>query len=142
VQFFLAGIMQGSLVELSIHDQSYRDALRDVLRARFPGATVFCPLELNPNSVGYTTGEARACFFAMIEEATRSDLVIAYLPSASMGTAVEMYAAHQAGVPIVSISPLAENWAVKLLSRAVVPSLEAFEAFVRDGGIERILDLR
>jgi len=139
VQFFLAGIMQGSLAELGIHDQSYRDVLRDVLRARFPEAHMFCPLELNPNSVGYTTEEARVCFFSTIEEATRSDLVIAYLPSASMGTAVEMYAAYQAGVPIVSITPLAENWAVKLLSAAVVPSLEAFEVFVQEGGIERVL---
>ncbi len=141
MQFFLAGIMQGSRVELSIHDQSYRDVLRDVLRARFPEATIFCPLELHPNSVDYTTDEARACFFAMIEEATRSDLLIAYLPAASMGTAVEMYAAYQAGVPIISITPLAENWVVKLLSRAVLPSLDAFETFVRDGGIERMLGL-
>jgi len=141
MQFFLAGIMQGSKVELAIHDQSYRDALRDVLKARFPQARAFCPLELHPNSVDYTLEESRACFFSMIEEAARSDLVIAYLPSASMGTAVEMYAAYQAGVPIVSITPLAENWVVKLLSSAVLPSLEAFVAFVQEGGIERVMGL-
>lgn len=141
MQFFLSGIMQGSLVEMGILDQSYRDALRDILKARFPEVHMLCPLELHPDSVNYTPEEARACFFSMVEEAARSDLIVAYLPSASMGTAVEMYAAHQAGVPIVSITPLAENWVVKLLSNAVVPSLEAFEAFVQEGGIERVLGL-
>lgn len=139
MQFFLAGIMQGSKVEMGIHDQSYRDALRDMLKARFPEARVLCPLELNPDSVSYTLDEARECFFSMVAEATRSDLIVAYLPSASMGTAVEMYEAHRAGVPIVSISPLVENWVVMLLSNRVLPSLEAFEAFVQGGGVERLL---
>lgn len=139
MQFFLAGIMQGSKVELAIHDQSYRDRLRDMLKARFPEAHVLCPRELNPDSVNYTWEEARDCFFSMIGEATRSDLLVAYLPSASMGTAVEMYEAYQADVPIVSITPLAENWVVKLFSRQVLPSLEAFEAFVQEGGVERVL---
>ncbi|MBU0491905.1 MAG: hypothetical protein KKA73_13465 [Chloroflexi bacterium] len=141
MQFFLAGIMQGSLVEMGILDQSYRDALRDLLLTRFPQAHVLCPLELNPDSVNYGLAESRACFFSMIQEATRSDLVVAYLPSASMGTAVEMYAAYQAGVPVISISPMQENWAIRLLSQMVFPSLSEFEAFVQAGGIERVLGL-
>lgn len=43
-----------------------------------------------------------------------------------MGSAVEMWMAHQNNVPIVTISPMKANWVVKLLSKAVYTDLEEF----------------
>jgi hypothetical protein len=63
------------------------------------------------------------------------DVLVAYVPEASMGTAIEMWEAHHAGVQVLTISPMAENWVVKLLSSRVFPTLEAFGAFVADGGL-------
>jgi hypothetical protein len=62
----------------------------------------------------------------MPEHAAASDPLIAYVPTASMGTALEMYVAHQRGVPVVTISPLAENWVVRALSRWVFPDVGSF----------------
>ena len=36
-----------------------------------------------------------------------------------MGAALEIYVTHERGVPVVTISPLAENWVVRALSRRV-----------------------
>jgi hypothetical protein len=43
----------------------------------------------------------------MLDHAAASDLLIAHVP-----TAREMYVAHERGVLVVTISPLAENWVV------------------------------
>jgi len=61
-------------------------------------------------------------------------------PQASMGTAIEMWQAFQARVPIVSISPMAANWVIRHLSDAVLPDLDAFRGWVADGGLSQLLN--
>jgi len=70
--------------------------------------------------------------------AARADVLVAYLPEASMGTALEMVRASDAGVPVVSISPLAENWFIRFLSQRIFSSLAAFEGWVGQGGLAEI----
>ena len=50
-----------------------------------------------------------------------------------MGTAIEMWNAYQNNVPVYTISPLTENWAVSSLSERVFPDMAAFAAFVASG---------
>jgi hypothetical protein len=66
----------------------------------------------------------------MLNHSAASDLLIAYVPTASMGAVLEMYVAHQRGVPVVMISPLTENWVVRALSRRVYGDLDGFLAAV------------
>ncbi len=136
---FLAGIIQGSLPGLQVHPQTYRDRLREAIRSAMPDAEVFCPVEGHPNSPAYTQEQARDVFFHHIGVASESDLVVAFVPEASMGTAIEMYEAYRAGVPVLAISPMETNWSVKLLSERVFPDLAAFEAFAREGGLARLI---
>ena len=72
--------------------------------------------------------------FAILDHTATSDLLIAYVPTASMGTALEMYVAHERGVPVVTISPLAENWVVRALSWRVYPDLDGFMRAVQSAG--------
>jgi hypothetical protein len=66
--------------------------------------------------------------------------VIAFVPEASMGTAIEMWEAHEPGRGVVlTISPLVHNWAIKYCSHAVYPDLEAFERAVQSGEIANLL---
>jgi hypothetical protein len=58
---------------------------------------------------------------------------VAYLPEASMGTAVEMWEAHRAGKLVLAITPLARNWVVRFLSHRVYHDLAEFEEAVRSG---------
>ncbi|MGA9348031.1 MAG: hypothetical protein WBW48_04410 [Anaerolineae bacterium] len=141
MRFFISGIMQGSCAGVGIHDQSYRVAIKSAIKARFAEAEVIDPIELHPDAgSSYGSDEAKRALLELAEEAARADVLIAYLPEASMGTAVEMWQAYRAGKPILTISPLAENWVVKFLSTRVFPSLEAFESFVAEGELERLLE--
>ncbi|GAB4506547.1 MAG: hypothetical protein Kow00123_06850 [Anaerolineales bacterium] len=124
--FFIAGIIQGSLAD-GMHDQDYRARIAEVIRRRFPDARIVDPVALNPNSLQYSDDEARGTFFAMIEEARAADVVIAFVPSCSMGTAVEMWEARRAGKPVIAISPLTRNWAVRYLSTRVVGSIDELD---------------
>jgi hypothetical protein len=78
----------------------------------------------------------------MAELAGRCDLVVAFAPRASMGTAIEMWQAFRAGVPIVSISPMTANWVVRHLSDVLLPDLGAFRRWVASGGLGQIVPPR
>jgi hypothetical protein len=123
---FIGGVMQASNTGKDLLDQSYRAEIAAALQARWPQTEIIDPLLLHPNSPAYDDAAARETLFAMAELAARSDLVIVYLPVASMGTALEMYMAHQAGVPVLAISPMLTNWVVRALATRLFPAMEAF----------------
>lgn len=126
MRVFLAGVMQASLPGKGIVDQSYRNALGEALLAKWPELDVVDPLILHPNSVEYDDEAARTTLFALVTLAASCDLVIAYAPQASMGTALEMNAAYEKGVPVIAISPMRENWVIRAVSTRVFPDLPAF----------------
>jgi len=130
VRVFIAGVMQASSLSRGVVDQRYRAEIRALLLARWPELDVVDPFELHPNSVEYRDDEAKETLFRMIELARSSDLMIAYAPVASMGTALEMYAAYLQQVPVWTISPMADNWVVRVLSTRVFPDLATFSDFV------------
>jgi len=130
--------MQGSLPGVEVHGQDYRGAIREIILASHPEAEIIDPWELHPESPSYDAEKGRRTFLELIEEASRADIVVAYLSEASMGTAIEMWRAYEKGLPILTISPLAENWAVKFLSTQVFATLEEFGAFVEGGGLEEL----
>jgi len=135
LRVFIAGIMQGSLPGVEVHGQDYRGAIRETILARHPEAEIIDPWELHPQSPSYDAERGKRTFIELIEEAGRADIVVAYLSQASMGTALEMWRAYEKGLPILTISPLAENWVVKFLSTQVFATLEEFEAFVGESGL-------
>lgn len=137
---FLAGIIQGSLVEPAIHSQDYRDRLKALLAEALPEAEVYCPVTAHPNSLDYDDARGRQVFLRHVEMARDCDLLVAYLPSASMGTAIELWEAHHNGTPIVAITPLTLNWVVRFLCDVVVADLAEFERACRDGRIAALLN--
>lgn len=124
--FFLAGVIQGSNHEMQVHSQDYRERIKHILAEKAPGYSVFCPVENHRHSVKYSNEEAREVFFGHLEVLKQSRVMIAYLPTASMGTAVEMEICRREGIPVVTISPMALNWVIRLYSHAVLPDLDAF----------------
>ncbi len=139
MRFFLAGIMQGSHVEAVLHAQDYRGRLKQLLREHFPGAEVYDPLADHGNSLAYDERVGREVFFRHNRMCGEIDVLLAFLPEASMGTAIEMWEAHQHGAAVISISPMKHNWAVKFLSHEIFADLSEFESAVRDGRLaERI----
>jgi hypothetical protein len=91
--------------------------------------------------VDYDDNQAKTTLLEMADLAGRADLVVAYAPEASMGTALEMWQAYQGGVPLITISPMAANWVIKHLSTLVLPDLDAFRAWVANGGFDKVANL-
>jgi hypothetical protein len=138
-RFFLAGIIQGSKRGLETFDQGYRERIKFILNRTFPHCDLICPVENHPDSVLYSDEEAKATFLANVKKAKQSDALIVYLPEASMGSSIEMWEAYHCRIPVFTITPLASNWVVRILSDQVFPGMEEFEAFIRSGDMERML---
>ena len=134
MRVFIAGVMQGSRVDDRVSSQHYRKVITQILKENLAEIEIVDPWALHPGSEEYDTELARETFMSMNAQAGKVDVLIAYLPTASMGTAIEMWQAHRAGAQVLTISPMTANWVVKLLSSQVFPTLEAFEAFVKSGG--------
>jgi len=136
---FLAGIIQGSCKDCSTYPQDYRERLKAILRTYCPDWQIVDPVELHPNSTLYDPATSTRTFFEIIETATRSDLLIAYLPEASMGTALEMWECNRRGIPVVTITTMPDNWAVRATSSVMFSSLDEFESFAKKGKLQELV---
>jgi len=131
-RIFIAGVIQGSCTGKDIHSQDYRSRLKAVLQRAFPHHEVYCPVENHPNSVEYPIEEVVSTFNYHVELVKTSALVVAYLPTASMGTAVELWEAHKSGVEVWVITPMKENWVVRITANKVFESIEELESYLEE----------
>ena len=133
---FIAGIMQGSLTRKALHGQGYRERIAEIIKKVLPGSVIYDPLAANKNSLEYGEETGRQTFLRHNNQcSTATDLLVAYIPEASMGTAIEMWEAWKGGAVVITISPMVCNWVVKFLSTRIYPDLEAFEKGVAGGDV-------
>jgi len=137
MKVFIGGIMQGSRRDSGVEDQGYRERIAAAIRAHVPDAEIVDPWALHPASPTYDNDKGKQVFMDLNVAAATADVLVAYVPEASMGTAIEMWQAYQAGACILTISPLAENWVIKFLSKRVFTTLDEFIAFVNSGEFEK-----
>ena len=133
MRFFLAGIMQGSHLAATLHNQDYRGRIKRLIEAHFAGAEIYDPLADHSDSLNYDDQQGQAVFFHHNRLCREGDVVLAFVPEASMGTAIEMWEAHQHGRAVIAISPMKHNWAVKFLSHALYADLDELEEALRSG---------
>ena len=141
MRIFLAGIMQGSHLGAVMHYQGYRGQLRELLEKHLPAAEVYDPLAAHQSSLDYTDDQAREVFLNHNRMCSEVDVLIAFVPEASMGTAIEMWEAWRANRMVIAISPLALNWTIKYCSHLVYPDLECFQADLVSGDLAEKIDL-
>ncbi|HIN95163.1 MAG TPA: hypothetical protein EYN03_05915 [Planctomycetes bacterium] len=139
MRFFLAGIMQGSNRGDTLEEQDYRGQLTKLLNEYFQGSEIYDPLQGNEGSLGYNDETARATFVGHNQMCREVDVVVAYVPEASMGTAIEIWEAYSHGKVVISISPLARNWVIRLCSHYVCEDLDAFEAALSSQQIQQTI---
>jgi nucleoside 2-deoxyribosyltransferase len=142
MKIFFGGIIQGSKQGQDIHSQNYRDRVKSFIVSRYPDIEIFDPVENHENSIEYSDEKAYATFFKHLDIIDNCDLMIAYLPSASMGTAIEMNRAYDRNIPILSISPMTTNWVIRLLAENNFETVEAFEKFITENDIRDLFDGR
>lgn len=135
---FIAGVMQGERRDDQIETQDYRSRIAQALQTTIPGVTITDPFALNPNSVNYGEEQARSTFLTMTKKAGEADLLIAYLPQVSMGTAMEMWEAYQAGVYIIAVTPHVHHWAIRFTADEIVPDLDSLIEMIGNGRFAHI----
>jgi hypothetical protein len=134
-RLFIAGIIQGSKREMAVHDQDYREEIAAIVRRQHPEVEIVDPVQLHPNSVQYDRAMAVHTFLELLDRAAEADLLVAYLPEASLGTALEIWRAYDAGKPVFVISPMANNWMLWATARHIFAGIAAFDEFVSQGNL-------
>jgi hypothetical protein len=130
--------MQGERRDDQIEAQDYRARIAQALQSTIPNLTITDPFALNPNSVNYGEEQARRTFLTMTKKAGEADLMIAYLPQVSMGTAMEMWEAYQAGVYIIAVTPHVHHWAIRFTANEIVPDLDSLIEMIGNGRFAHI----
>jgi hypothetical protein len=139
--------MQGSHLAAVLHNQDYRRRIKELLETCLPGASVYDPLADHQQSLDYDDTRGSEVFFHHNRLCGEVDVVVAFVPEASMGTAIEMWEAHEHGRGIViAISPLSHNWAVRFCSHIIFLDIDAFERELSSGmlavEIDRLLEVK
>jgi hypothetical protein len=141
MHIFIAGIMQGSHRESVLHAQDYRGNLKELLRRHLPSAVIYDPLSDHQQSLEYDDELGKKVFLHHNRMCRTVDLVVAFVPEASMGTAIEMWEAHEHGRgAVVTISPLEHNWAVRFCSDLVYPDVARFEEALAAGEVLSVVE--
>lgn len=136
---FIAGVMQGSRLDDQIDGQDYRIRIGEALHNHLPGVDVTDPWRLHPDSVQYGEAETRRTFMENTGLAREADVLIAYLPHASMGTAIELWEAHHNGTYVIAVTPMAHNWVVRITADEILPDLESLLTYIESGRLEQVL---
>lgn len=140
MKVFFGGIIQGSNRGKSIHSQNYRQHIIQSLKQNYPDIYVFDPVENHQNSVNYNDEQARQVFFEHLKILHSCDLMIAYLPEASLGTAIEMREAYEKQIPIITISPMITNWVIRIMADRNFVSVDNFTEFISGNNIFEIFN--
>lgn len=133
LRVFIAGVMQSNRQDRLIDDQNYRMKIATALKNRIPEVKIIDPWAENQNSMHYDEEQARHTFLSMTVKASEADLLIAYLPQPSMGTAMEMWQAYQANTTIIAVTPFVHHWAIRFTASQILPDLDALFALLENG---------
>ena len=149
--YFLSGVMGGSgaggskELGIAMEEQDYRGRIRHAVLAADSTATIVDPLEMGKERAAqlYPHGtperemwaddrELRDMFRDVVAAAAAADVVVSYLPTASMGSAVELHAAHAAGRVVLCVAPgsMRGNWVVRSYSERVFDDIEQLAEYL------------
>jgi len=139
MKIYISGVMQGSIKGHGIQGQGYRQVISDAIKIPHPDAEIYDPFSLFPDSVAYGDKRSKEALFTMADAAGSADVVIAYLPEASMGTGLEMIRAYDNGKTIISITTLEKNWFIRAVSEKIFLSLDDFCAWVNQTNLADLI---
>lgn len=131
--------MQGSTLDPEVLPQDYRKPLAKAMVEGFPSAEVYDPWADHNDSLNYSDDDSRSVFLRHNDMCRHSDLLIAFVPEASMGTAIEMWEASQGGAKVVAITRMIHNWAIRFTSDLIYPDMESLLVDVQNRTLHRKL---
>ena len=137
IKFFISGTMKGSIISKGLYPQNYRTQLSELIKKIHPDSEVVGYDELYPG--GVENEKEEEAFYELIKQAGNCDVMIAFIPEASMGTAIELWEAHKNKKVILTVSPLIRNWTVRFISSYLFNNIESLELFLQKGEINKLI---
>ena len=141
--YFLSGVMQGAKADgdgvAGTINQDYRANIKEAILSADAAATIIEPWDIVGSLCEqlYPAGTAqsdmfrddahvRKAFGTVVDAAAAADVIVSYLPEASMGSAVELHAARAAGRRVLAIAPgsMAGNWVVRSYADHVFETID------------------
>lgn len=134
-----------SLAGIPVESQDYRAAMRAAILAADGTATIVDPAivvtarapELHPSGTPakafWTEDKAVGTMFGeCVQLAAQCDVIVSYLPTASMGSAVELHAARAAGKLVLVVAPggMKSNWVVRSYAHHVFADVAALRSWL------------
>ena len=58
--------------------------------------------------------------------------MIAYLPHASLGTAIEIWECYKLGIPVWTVTGMKTNWVVRFCSEKIFDDIDALSRHLQD----------
>ena len=135
---FIAGAMQGVRTDHLIDSQDYRSLITAALLRHLPDVRITDPFAHHPESVSYTREQAQQTFRHYTAAAAQADVLIAYLPCVSMGTAMEMWSAYCAGRYIIAVTPFVHHWAILATANEILPDLDTLMGYIESGRLAEV----
>lgn len=132
MQIYLGGAIQGSNKDISIVDQDYRAIIKEFFINLEPNLKVYCPFD-DGGKISDTDSDeyVKELMLRFLENVKKSDIFIGIFPTASNGTAIELYEAWNSNIPAFVISPLAKNIALRSFATKIFPDINDFKLFFK-----------
>lgn len=125
---YLGGVIQGSSTDNTLNKQDYRVKLKYFFKKNYPTIQLFCPNDDYNSKIDYFKDRSEFDKFEyLLNNLKTAKYFIGYFPTASNGTAIELYVAYNLKIPTISISPMTKNWALRAYSKYFFESIEQFE---------------
>jgi hypothetical protein len=136
VNIYVTGILQGSK-DKAFFPQDYRKKLVEAIKKSWQTTTVYSPTintdVENPESLK----EAVKQFEQQLAILKKANIVVAYIPEAGMGCAIEIYNAAMRGKYVVTITPLKQNRVIRMFSHDIYDSIESFTEACKVGKFKK-----
>lgn len=139
LSFYLSGTMQGSKKDTSITEQDYRQILREIILKTYPSSEIICPRDLFQNVSPNDTETIKLIIPKCVEVSRNCDIVIAYLPEASMGSAVELWEAHKNSKTVLVITTMRHNAMILSIADKIFNDFSDLDTFLQNTEVESLV---
>lgn len=142
MKYFISGVMQGSstseTTKKTLNDQNYRETLKTILKKYDKSCEIHDPYDkpkeyLKDQEHLFSDNKFITDLFEeILFEMRKCDVIVSYLPQASMGSSIELWEAYKLKKEVYVITEMTQNWVTRICSNQMFESIESFEEFMKN----------
>lgn len=141
MKYFISGVMQGSstgeTTKKTLNDQNYREIIKSILQKYDENCYIYDPYDkpkeyLEEKEHLFNDSKfVTELFEEILSNLNECDVIVCYLPQASMGSSIELWEAYKSKKKIYVITQMSQNWVTRICATKIFESIEEFEKFMK-----------